>query len=386
MEALVVRYLSVDTETLGVDFYHGAKPFFFTFCDDEQNQTCYEWNVNPENRAPEVDESDLDEMEDLMSEADTLVLQGGKFDVSAFASVRPRIAETWPWPRMLDTLRCAHLLASNQPHDLTTLAIIYIRENIQPYEDALEVATKRAQSIARSKLPTWRVAKKGEEDMPSAKGKVWKFDGFLPRAFCRLKPELLGREFSEALKREWQQGDDPMLHPWATVLSTYGNWDSTVTVPVMLAMLKIMKERGLEKIYAEVMKQLEVAYAMEKHGVTINKHRLDKLFDAYTEEADRLHKICINLADGEIEKLPVTGVSNALRRVVFEKFGLVSNKKTDTGNPSMDKYVLEYWASELDPHSKACRFVTNLRAYRQRATALSYMKGYKRFWLPLGER
>lgn len=373
-----MRYLAVDTETTGIDAYHSAVPFFFTFCDDQGDQVSYEWEVDPTTRKVVVVESDLDEMSELMDSAEFIVLQNGKFDCTAFGTVRPSIAETWPWPRMLDTLRCAHLLASNQPHDLTTLAIIYIRENIQPYEDALEVATKRAQSIARSKLPTWRVAKKGEEDMPSAKGKVWKFDGFLPRTFCRLKPELLEPA------GDWQRGDDPMEHPWATVLSTYGNWDSTVTVPVMLAMLKIMKQRGLEKIYAEVMRQLEVAYAMEKHGVTIHKPRLDKLYDAYEEEATRLHKICINLADGEIEKLPVTGVSNALRRVVFEKFGLVSNKKTDTGNPSMDKYVLEYWASELDPHSKACRFVVNLRAYRQRATALSYMKGYKRFWLPLG--
>lgn len=375
-----MKYLGVDSETTGVDHYHSARPFFFTFCDGEHPPTFYEWDVDPLTRQPEVIESDLDEMQDLMAEADYLVLQGSKFDVSAFASVREGIATDWDWERTLDTLIAAHLLASNQPHDLTATSLIYLRQNIKPFEDALEVATKRAQVICRSKLPTWRIAKKGEEDMPSAKGKVWKFDGFLPRTMCRLAPKYLEPA------GDWQVGDDPMTHPWATVLQEYGNPDSEMTVALIQVMLKRMKDRGLDKIYQERLKLLPVAYSMEKHGVTIHAARLEKLYKEYQEEADRLHRICLNLADNEIEKLPVTGVSNALRHIIFDKFGLVSNKKTKGGGDSMDKNVLEYWASELPENSAACRFVTNLRSYRKLATSLSYMNGYRRHWLPLNGR
>jgi DNA polymerase I-like protein with 3'-5' exonuclease and polymerase domains len=370
-----MRYLAVDCESLGIDFYHGARPFFWTFCDEEDNQVSYEWEVDPLTRKVEVIESDVDEMIQLIEDADNLVLQNPKFDRTALAMIRPDFE--WPWYKTLDTLRAAHILASNQPHDLTTLAIVYLRENIKPYEDALEVATKRAQSIARSKLPTWRVAKKGEEDMPSAKGKVWKFDGFLPRTFCRLAPELLEPQ------GEWQRGDDPMKHPWATVLSTYGNWDSTVTVHIIQVMLKILKERGLEKIYAECMRVLSVAYKMEKRGITVNNPRLEKMYDEFKQEADRLHRVCLGLADNEIEKLPVSGTSNALKYVLLDKFKLVSSEKTDSGQSSLNKVVLEKWSHELPDNSKACHFVKNLLAYRRRMTAISYMDGYKRFWLPL---
>lgn len=371
-----MKYLAVDSEVTGIDLYHSATPFFWTFCDENDNQTSYEWAVDPLTRKVEVVESDIDEMIQLMEEADNLVLQNVKFDRTALAVVRPEYE--WDWDKTLDTLIAAHLLASNQPHDLTTLAIIYLRENIKPYEDALEVAIKRSQSLCRSKLPTWRIAKKGEEDMPSAKGKVWKFDGFLPRAFCRLVPELLEPE------GDWQRGDDPMEHPWASVLSTYGNWDSTVTVHLIQVILKILEERGLDKIYAERLRVLPVAYKMERRGVTVNKPRLEKMYNEFKEEADRLHRVCLTLADDEIEKLPVSGTSNALKYVLLEKFKLVSSERTDSGQPSLNKVVLEKWSHELPQHSKAAHFVKNLLAYRRRMTAISYMDGYRRFWLPLG--
>ena len=191
--------LSVDSETTGIDLRHGALPFFVTTSDMEGNQEFWEWDVDPYTREPQLSLNDLHQIREILfgtagsfgkitakqrqqrKAAQQLVLHNSKFDVTAFAQIG---IEPWPWERTHDTLVAAHILASNQPKDLTTLALIYLGINIQPFEDAIEVAVKAAKAIAPK---DWRFAKEGDPTMPSAKEKRWKFDMWLPRAVADRK-------------------------------------------------------------------------------------------------------------------------------------------------------------------------------------------------------
>jgi hypothetical protein len=56
---------------------------------------------------------------------------------------------------------------------------------------------------------------------------------------------------------------------------------------------------------------------------------------------------------------------------------------TDNGNPSLDKASMDRYLVELPDNSVQMRFVKALTAKRKRDTALTYMEGYRRFWLPL---
>src|SRR5262245_27985429 len=133
--------LALDTETTGLDFRHGAKPFYATIATDRGELYYWEWHVNPRSRQPDVPSRDLDEIEELvMEEAKTsyVVLQNSKFDIAALRTLRPRIAERWPWSKTRDTLYSGHLLASLLPHDLTSMTLQYLGRNIQPFEDRLQ--------------------------------------------------------------------------------------------------------------------------------------------------------------------------------------------------------------------------------------------------------
>jgi hypothetical protein len=48
---MLAPYLSLDTETTGLDVYHGARPFFITTCNEQGEQQYWEWDVDPETQS-----------------------------------------------------------------------------------------------------------------------------------------------------------------------------------------------------------------------------------------------------------------------------------------------------------------------------------------------
>lgn len=356
-------FQSIDTETTGVDLSHGAMPFIVTSADEDGNVSYWEADVNPLNRKPLWSRNDIEEIKAHINSIPKLVLQNPKFDVKALHTIDKSISANWRWEDTEDTLLMSHILASNQPHDLTSLVLIYLGVNIAPYEDEMEEHIKEARSLAKSDFPDWRIAKAGDSQMPSAKEKVWKFDMWLPRAIAQEKG------YSED-------------HPWWTCASNYANADSIVTVQVYKRMFEILRTRKLEAIYRFRLQLLPVIYKMEARGVHASWPRTSSLQERLEAESQECQSKCMELADHEISKLPINGTSNDLKKVVFGKFKLVSSKKTPNGEPSMDKFVLDHWLATLPPESKPYKFIDNLKKYRKRQTSLGYIKSYKKFWLP----
>jgi DNA polymerase I-like protein with 3'-5' exonuclease and polymerase domains len=145
---------------------------------------------------------------------------------------------------------------------------------------------------------------------------------------------------------------------------------------------------SLQAIYAERMKLLPIIQGMEERGVTFSRERTKQLKTRLKEESDCSRNICLSLADGlegtELDELPKNGRSNALNDVIFNGFKLESPKKTEKGNPSMDKYVMEHWLLTLPRSSPAYHFVKNLAQYRKRQTAIGYIDSYEKF--AIGDR
>lgn len=372
--------IAIDTETTGVDCHHGAKPFFVTVCGEDGTPSYWEWFVDPLTRQPVDYEQDVIEIGDMLF-ADgphgpgPFIFQNPKFDFHALGTVG--MWQHWDvnqvWQDVHDTLIAGHLLASNQPHDLTTMAVVYLGRNIAKYEDELEKACTEARRLARSRFPSWMIAKEGLPCMPSVKGsggggrdnekdRVWKNDTWLPRAIAH----------------ELAYPDD---HPWWRVLAEYANVDSAVTVQLFKVMEEELKRRGLWEIYLERMKILPVIFGMEDRGVTLSPERTMELKTQYVAQAEKAHRVCVGLSEGKLEKLPVNGVSNDLRNVVFNHFALKSPKKTDKGNPSMDQYVLDEWLLTLEARTKGHQFIKNLKGYRKRKTAVGFIESYERFWV-----
>jgi DNA polymerase I-like protein with 3'-5' exonuclease and polymerase domains len=361
--------LSLDTETTGLDLYHGACPFLVTLCDEDGNNTWWQWNVEPTTRKVNAPAGDLREINDLLAKADALILQNAKFDYQGLRVLmdgkegRPKL--WWDWGKVYDTLLAGHLLASNQPHDLTTMALVYLGVNVQPFEDAMKAACTEARKYIKKWLPNWRLAKVGEPDMPSAKESTWKYDTWMLKQLA--------------------EADESVSRDWLTVTGDYANSDSLVTMRLFLKQRELLKERHLWKIYKERLKLLPVISTMERRGVSICKERACELETQYTESSSARHRLCLNISEGKLDKLPKNGSSNALKSLLFDTFALKTDKKTKKGNVSLDKHVIEEWMDIIPHQTKPYLFLRALQGYRKRQTALGYIASYKKFWIPTEE-
>jgi len=445
---------ALDTESTGLDLYHGARPYLVTLCDGDGVNTWWEWDVEPETRKVVAPRRDLLELREVIDDAELLVLQNAKFD---YVGLRLLYEDAglkfpWDWAKVRDTLLAGHLLASNHPHDLTSMVVEYLGGHTAPYDERLEACVKEARAVAKGQYPTWQLAKRGNPTMPSAKKKVWKYDAWVPRAVAKrqglltgecvvvnkktgpydiyigrgskwgnpyqigpdgdrrtvlakyreylseqkqlmdLLPELDGKRLGCFCKPLDCHGDilagllARLRHPWWTVCSEYANSDSTSTLYLWLRQEQFIEKRGLGAIYDERLKLLPVVPAIEQRGVAVNRARLDELEHVYREESEEAGAVCIGVARrlGCELQLPKGGNNKSLTTFVFGGLGLSPvTRSKKTGAPSLDKTCLDHWLATLPTKSKQYTFIKSLRFKRQRNTSLSYLEGYRRFWVPL---
>jgi len=240
--------ISLDTETTGTDLRHGAKPFLVTSCDEEGVVRYWRWQASPEARDVFAPISEIQEVQKLLDEADRIVLQNAKFDAKALDVMGISL----PWDKVEDTLIAGHLLNSAQPHDLTSMVMEYLGEDIEPYEKALKEEVEKARRFCRSKLPSWRIAKSGLPDMPSAKDSTWKYDTWLPLA----------------LAEHLDKSSVPRPKSWSTVLERYANVDSVSTLQLWKVLEVEINQRKLWTIYREQMRLPSIAFEIEELGIT----------------------------------------------------------------------------------------------------------------------
>lgn len=352
--------IGFDTETTGVDLYLGAQPFLVTFCDEQWNNTYFEWDVNPFTREVKIPAGDLEEIRNIIEGADWIVAQNVKFDVTALATIMPDFE--WPWHKTYDTLVAGHLLASNHPKDLTSMAVEYLGVSIQKYEDALEIAVRECRNLARPL--GWRIAKAGLPEMPSAKAETWKYDSWLPRAMSKRK---LGER------------------DWLSVTTEYANADSATTLALFIAQRKLLEQRGLWAIYQERLRALPVVYRIERRGVTASLKRIQELEERFGTLSQESQVRCEWIAEAYGYpglQLPKGAKNKSLSNFMFNVMKLppIYNAKAKSSEPCLNRDALIEYCDTLPPHSKPLRFIQSLRDKRLADTALSYLAGYQRFW------
>ncbi len=384
------RLISLDTETTGIDHYHGAQPFLVTTCDEDLEQTFWEWRVDPFTRQPIVPEEDAEEVRRLLSQDVEVVGQNVKFDVAGLTE--SGLISSWDWSRTHDTIHSGHLLASNQPHDLTSMTLVYMRENLQPFEDRVKAATTEARKIAKerfsgakltmdlfseqtSETRGWMIAREGLDCMPSIKSssqrnddKPWKNDMWLPRE----------------LAWELQLDDD---HPWWTVTSEYANSDSMATIRLFKRHRELLAERGLWELYLAKLKIVQPLHEMERRGTTISLPAMRSHRDEYREDSKLAGERCVEIAKArghDLEMPKGAANNNSLTGFAFDVLELPILKRTDTGKPSFDKEVIAEYCKVLDRSSDGWEFVNSLRGKRKRDKSLEYISAYEKFCVDKG--
>lgn len=401
--------ISLDCETSGLDLRHGARPFFVTITNMQGEISYWEWRVDPIHRiiVPRVDgvwidkiqtvrgydtREELLEIKEIIDKEDYIVGQNIKFDCGMLTYLFKdyNIPFEWPWHKTHDTLIASHILDSGSRHNLTELGKTYLGKDISKLEEALKKACMSARNIAKRRYPMWLIAKEGLDIMPSAKGgnkreskglegnSPWKFDMFLPKELAIVTGEKLD-------------------HPWHIVLSKYSNKDSEITLRLWIEMERLLKERGYWKIYLDKMKLPKILFEMEDYGTTLIEDNLTTVLNDCTRERDRDTQLCCNIAstykepDGTpFDFVMPNGASpnDSMRQLVFNHMGVrgIVPPKAKTNNPSLDAASLDSYLLDLPKASKPHVFITALRHKRKRDTAITYLRGYRKFGLKLGNR
>lgn len=414
--------ISLDCETTGLDWAHGAMPYLVTTCDQDRIVKFWEWDVDPLTRKPHIPATDLTDILFLIRSADLIYLQNGKFDAHMLYTIGIEL----PWHNVRDTLCMGHLLASNHDHDLTSMCVEYLGVDIEHYELAIKEVVKACRTIVKRDYPTWRLAKEGEEGMPSVKpnskndeDKPWKNDMWLPRA--------LGGVFHHKCSG--------LPEGWNTACSNYANADSAHTLPLGLEMEHIIRERGLWAIYEHRLRQIRADYDIECAGVTVRGSHTDASIATYEQHIAESEIVLVEIAgeyEHDLELANGAALNDNMRdffygsihevcprcdRVkrikhwngesiskdqrcpkclarkakpgpatvtvnIVQKDNLalpvIGNKKT--GNASLDGDALEQYlaTTEGDAHD----FIEILLDKRKYSTSVGYMEQYRRYWIP----
>lgn len=376
--------IAVDTETTGLDSFHGCVPFFVSIAFDEGkgSQLCWEWDVNPVNRQLSQDISeDVQEIQAYIDDADEVIFHNVLFDALMFRA----IGVTLPWHKIIDTMRCSHLLASSEAKSLETLSLLYFGMDIKPLKDHLRKQVQHCRRIVKSKLPHWRRGTDEDPMLPSGGGidsDYWMLQCLIDR-----KPDLVPELFNEDDTPIWQEGDAIEKHPWNGLLAQYGNVDTLTTLAVYKVMIERIQEGPYESIFREMNRQNELVFNLAVNGVTANWNRLQRTISKFNLESIVLGQTCRKIARvrGYDLELPRTGNNGSLLKFVFEEMEIPAVVKTKKGNPSLDKEAIGKYVEILPPESDEQNFFACLQRKRKLDTATTYLNAYWRFGIPLGK-
>jgi len=363
--------IGLDTETTGLDISHGARPYFVGVSYREGNEfmtMSWSWKVDPVTRRVLYDTNEMEEVQDLLDSVDEIVIHNAKFDFraldAAFRDVGMNLR--WDWSKVRDSLIASHLVNSIPPHNLATMSLVYLGLDTDRFDKDLKSACMKARRIASRK--GWRVSGPDQPDMPSVKGEAWKMDGWIPGQLAV------------------EEGYPPD-HEWMTVLERYCEADTISCLELYRVLSESIGRNGLRSIYDERMKVVPIVAGMETNGVSISRRRLERQLNEYRKQSEELGAVCTGIASDRYRydlTLPKSGNNKSLLSFIFDTMELpVVKKSGKTGVPSLDQSVVGEYLATLPEESDGFRFMRSLSEKRRRDTGISYMEGYRRFWIPL---
>lgn len=212
------KIISFDSETTGLDLFHGCKPFLFIASDYLGSEENYAWwgTVDPFTREVEWDKDVLEDLQEILDNAETIVFHNAQFDLRCLEVVGIKIDHLWS--KIEDTQVMSHIICSgdmgkkkNIPttnHALKKLTFKYFGWADEE-EKELEIAVKEEIKVAKNK--GYCVARFGHPHFPTAKkqSKFWKADYWLVPALCLKyaygdveRTLLLWKHFKETIKRD----------------------------------------------------------------------------------------------------------------------------------------------------------------------------------------
>jgi DNA polymerase I len=326
--------LAIDTETTGLDYWHGCRCFLVTMCDGQHNYY-FAGTVDPYDRSNVTfDQDDLEEIQHLLDTCHAAVFHNSKFDLHMLAHAGINVDGVWE--KLHDTLIMSHCLSSGESHGLKYLAFKYMDYDNED-EELLEVAVKQARlshkdyDIAKQSHPTFPGAGSG------AGTSWWKMDYWLCLDEC----------------------------------VTYGLGDVERTWGLYSIFYAALHDLDLMEQYKTRMKLVHIAYKMECVG-----------YYTYTEDIKDEILYLQDFQEGIItqirKEVNLIGEFNPnkpehLSRFLFNVLELSPTKYTEArGTPSLAKDAIDDLIKE-NPNVKALQL---FKKYKIAGTQIGYLSSY----------
>lgn len=323
--------LAVDTETTGLDTFHGCRPFLVTACDGDSN---YYWQgmVNPYTREVFWQDEVLENMQHRLDRADTLVFHNAQFDMRMLNSIGIKINHLWD--RTECTMLASHAICSGDTHALKELAIKYLHY-WDDDEDELAAAVKAARP--RAAAAGYRIAKYKDPCFPGApkNSEFWKQD-------------------------YWLCPDECLKYGLGDVERTWLLWDAFKVALI---------NDGLIGPYKQRRKLLRICYEITEAGLDFKAWEAREHVRTLDRKLTKLRKM--------IEKeLKVTFKFNwakpsHLQLLIHKHLQIPVYKYTETGKPSTDKDTIKHY---IDNNNH--RLLRILRAAKVYEAERNYVKSY----------
>lgn len=340
--------LAIDTEATDLTHRRWAQPFMVSTCDPKGQQLLWEWEVDPYSRQPIIPKNDIRELRELTEDPSTeLIFHNAVYDVAMLRRVGVDVNRHRPkWEGIQDTMLLAHVVNSQHPRGLKTLAITYL--------EILDDDEKRLSEVvnaARRRAPkAWKI------------GDSKHCDYWLPAALYRHDPKALSRDEAEACK-------------------VYNLRDSERTMLLWIAFQRFLSEsdpHNSEWHYSREQELLRVINAIQERGVILDIPELNRSLAYYNTRCNQLENKCATIArragvpDLNLNSPPQLGT-------VLSQLNVKPTRLTPTGNIGTAAADLENMLEKFPPDSTLppVTFLTSLLDYRTNNTARGYLSSYR---------
>lgn len=331
--------LSFDTETTGINGYgeykftpvrgYPARPFEFSFCDDEGNTADIRFQVNPKTREVLYTPRELKAIKEILEDPNiTKVGFNLSFDVRMSRFAGMRVLGEYE-----DAMYLAHVFTGGDElkYDLKGLC-----KKMLDYDDDDEQELKKSAQKARL----------------AGRKLGW----------CLATKEFHGKEPAKA---DYWMADKKMC-------SKYAIQDAERTMLLFKSLWEVAKEDvNMIRTYRMEIKLLKVVESMEHKGVRVFPEDLISLRKFYTEYRDKHSKI--SDANGG-KGLNLKSPKQMVKKFITEK-GYTPLSKTPSGQPQVNGDFLKHLAEE-----KGDKLAKAILEYRGAAHMITgFLDPYERF-------
>ncbi len=349
------KVVAFDTETTGLNAWHGDAPFAFAFCSEDGSVAYFEFEVDPMTRRPYYTERKLEKIKRILREARVVVMHHAKFDVRM---MEVNCGFGFQGIDIQDTMYMAHAANSQEPSiGLKQLAKRYLDIPDQDLEDL----TKAVHSCRRKAAKLgWKVGYRVSEKPDGSYEKKAQVpsDYWLPRAI-------------------WLHDASLIEEKWYRLCKAYAIQDVVRTLALYQFLDAALDEtEGARHAYAAEMALWWTTYRMETRGVRVDAAEIDRqvasLRQRRTEHLEHLDTAARKVLK---RKDAFNPQSNAQIAKLLEALNLKITERTKTGLPKVD-------LESLYQHIKN-PVIQDLLAYKAATSGLSsFMLRYKEFKLP----